>query len=283
MSATLLTDVSNQIQKFWAPTFAKTLRESTLLAGLVNKEYQGELKAQGDTVYVSQISDVTGELKDVGVDADSFSPEKMSTSRISIQADKRAVASVEIEDLIGLQSQLGGQESSIRDNLMYAIEKQVNDYLATLVSPSASAPDHQLSSVTDFNAAQIGAVRTLAAQAKWRKDKPWYLLLDPTYYQDMLNATTMVSSDYVGDQATPAGQIVAQRYGFSILEDNSKATDTGLAFHPDFMHLVMQQQPRFKLSDLHSQNKFGYVLSVDMVFGAALGHDSDLLSISVAN
>ena len=58
MSATTLTDVAQQIQKYWSPRFTKQLRASLLLGGLVDKSYQGEIKRQGDTVKVSQINKV---------------------------------------------------------------------------------------------------------------------------------------------------------------------------------------------------------------------------------
>lgn len=281
MAKTNISDVTNQIQKFWAPMFQKELRESLLLGGLVNKDYQGEIKKQGDTVYVSQINAPSGQLKTIGTDADTFDSEKLTTQRVTIQANKRAVAAFEVEDLVDLQSQIESGNPEIRDALRYAIDKQVNDYLKTLIAPSGSAPDHTVTGVSDFNASQIAAVRKLAATAKWRKDKPWYLLLDPSYYSDLLNATTMTSNDYVNDLATPMGQFAQQRFGFTILEDNSKTTDTALAFHPDFMHLVMQKEPQFKLSDLHSNKQFGYLLSVDVVFGAVLGNDGDVMHITV--
>ena len=68
-----------------------------------------------------------------------------------------------------------------------------------------------------------------------------------------------------------AGQMVLPRFGFNLLEDNSKSTDTALFFHPDFMHLCMQTEVQVKVSDLHAQKRFGYVMSVDCIFGAALG------------
>lgn len=267
--------VQDQIQKKWAPLFMKELRESMLLGALVNKDYEGEITGSGaDTVYVSQLNAPQGQLKTVGTDADYFDSESMSLTRISIQANKRAVASFEIADLALLQSQLDQQDSEIRASLLYAVEKQVNDYLYTLVSPSTSSPDHLLNSITDMNGSQLAAIRLLAAKAKWEKSKGWYGLLDPSYYSDVLNAQTMVSKDYIGDEApTVGGQIVNQRFGFNLLEDNSMGTDKGLFFHPDFLHLVMQQQPRFKISDQHSNKKFGFVMSVDLVFGAALGID----------
>lgn len=272
MSSTLLSDVTNQVEKFWSPIFMKELRQSLLLGSLVSKDYNGQIKNLGDTVYVSQINSPVGELRTAGTDAESFNSETMSTTRVAIQANKRAVASFEIEDLVMLQSQIGAQDSEIRASLMYAVEKQINDYLKTLVAPSTSAPDHLINSVTDLNAAQLSAVRLLAAQAKWAKEKGWYGLIDPSYYSDILNASTLTSSDYTGgDAPIVAGQVANKRFGFNLFEDNSLNTDRALFFHPDFMHMVMQQEARFKISDLHSNGKFMFRISVDVIFGAALG------------
>lgn len=295
MAVTNIGDVSNQVQKYWAPMFTKELRESLLLGSLVNREYSGDLKRQGDTVYVSQINAPTGELLTVGTDADAFSTEELSMTRISIQANKRAVAAFEFEDLAVVQSQLDAQDSEIRTSLMFAMQKQINNYLYSLVSPSTSAPDHVINGVSDLNAAQVAALRTLAAQAKWNRDeKGWWLLADPVYYSDMLDDTTLASSDYNGgDTPVVGGQMARQRFGFNILEDNSAGilqlspasagADCALAFHPDFMHMVMQTEAQIKISDLHSQKRFGYVMSVDLVFGAALGVNGDEKHIQVYN
>jgi len=84
----------------------------------------------------------------------------------------------------------------------------------------------------------------------------------------------LTSKDYVGDEApVVGGQIVNKRFGFNILEDNSLATDQAVAFHPDAILLAMQKSMTFKLSDMHAQKKFGWVLSADVVFGAKLGID----------
>lgn len=282
MSNTTLAEVTNQIQKFWSPMFAQELRENTLLASLVNKDYSGSISKGGDTVYVSQVNAPTGQLLTVGSNADSFTPDALSTSRISIQANKRAVASFQFEDLVDLQSQIGDADSDIRSALKFAVEKQINDYLYSLVAPSASNPDHTVGSVADMNAAQLAGLRLLAAKAKWRQDKPWYLLADPSYYSDILKDTTLSSSHYgASDAPMINGQVSLQRFGFTILEDNSRATDKALAFSPDFMHLVMQKEPQFKISDLHANKQFGYVISVDVIFGAALGIDGDVKHIEV--
>lgn len=284
MSVTTLAEVTNQIQKYWSPLFTKELRASLLLGSLVDKKYEGAIARQGDTVRVSQVNAPTGQLLTVGVDADSFNSEAISTSYVDIKADKRAVASYEFADLVELQSQLSQDNPAVMEALRYAMSKQINDYLYSLVNPSTSSPDHLISGVTDFNASQLGAVRTLAAQAKWPDMPGWYLMLDPQYYGDMLNASTIVSSDFgASDAPVIGGKIGLKRYGFNIFEDNSRPADFGLAFHPDFMHMVSQTEVQVKISDLHAQKKFGVVMSVDMVFGAKLGINGNLKHIKIYN
>lgn len=284
MSTSGLAEVTNQIQKYWSPLFTKQLRESLLLGALVNKQYQGQIQRQGDTVRVSQVNAPTGQLLTVGTNADSFSPDLISTSYVDIVADKRAVASYEFQDLVDLQSQISQNNPEVMEALNFALGKKINDYLYTLVSPSTSSPDHSIASVTDFNASQLAACRVLAAQAKWRMEPGWYGLLDPQYYQDILNAATLVSSDYVqGDAPVVSGQVGTKRFGFTLFEDNSRSADYGLLFHPDFMHLVMQSEVQVKISDLHSNKQFGYVMSVDVVFGAKLGINGNVKHIKVYN
>ena len=284
MAKTGILDVQEQIQKFWSPLFAKELREQLLLGGLVSKDYQGALQRKGDTVYVSQVTAPAGQLKSIGVDADSFDTDLLTTNRIAIVADKRAVAAYEIEDIVDLQSQLDKEMSDVREALMYAMSKKVNDYIYSLVAPSASAPDHTVTGVTTFAASDLANVRKLAAESQWPMDGNWWALLSPAYYADMLNAQTLTSSDYIGAE-TPVvgGQIVSKRFGFNIVEDNSRTGDYGLFFHPSWMNLVMQTEPVFKLSDLHSNKQFGYVLSVDLVFGCKAAFDGPVRHITVTS
>ena len=294
MSATLVNEVSDQAQKFWAPVLKDELKEASILATLVNKEYEGTIQRGGDTAYVSMIERPAAERKTIGAGSDSFSSQKMVTQRVGIVADQRITAAFELEDLIDLQTQLGNPDgqSKIRQVLLESLQINLNDYLYSLVAPSASAPDHILTGVTDFNASQVNIVRKLASQAKWMRQGGWYLLADPSYMSDMLNSQVLVSADFTGGAARPVigGQIAAQRFGFNILEDNSAGLaglgttgeDCALAFHPDFLYLVMGE-PQIKVSSLHSNKQHGYLVSVDMWCGAKLGLEGAVKHISVIN
>lgn len=294
MSTTLVNEVADQAQKIWSPMLKDQLKEDTLMPALVNKEFEGELKAQHDTVKVSMIKRPTAERKTVGAGSDSFSSQKMETVQVSITADQVITASFKLESLIPLQTQLGNPqgESKIRQVLFEALEESLNDYIYSLVAPSTSAPDHVLSGVATMDAAQILSIRQLAAKAKWMKNAGWYLNLDPSFYNDVLSAQTLTSADYVPDAPVVGGQVANKRFGFNILEDNSDGilqlspaavgAEVGLAFHPDFLYLVMGD-PQFKVSDLHPLGQHGFLVSVHLVAGAKLGIEGNLKHIQIYN
>lgn len=280
MSATMKTDAAVELlaQEFWSPIFVPELKQSTVLPSLVSREYDGEIKEAGDKVNISQILRPTAEMKTVGQGHEKFTSSKIQTAQVSVTADRVITASYKFDSLAMLQTQLGQKESTIRQGLIEAMEIKLNDLLYSLVSPSSS-PDHLVTGVADFNAAQLLSTRLLASQAKWSKMNRW-LLVDPSYYNDLLSSQTLTSRDYVDDMPLVGGEMVAKRNGFFIVEDNSDGllthsvsgtADAALAFTPDFMYLVMQEKPVFKISDLHSNEQHGFLISCKMVVGAGLG------------
>lgn len=277
MTTTLLSDVQNQVQTFWSSLFMPELMETSVLPALVNKDYQGEIKAGGSTVRVSQVTRPKATRRTVGSNHDSFDSSKLITNFVDVVADQVFTAAFEFDDLVDLQSQIGQESSAIRQGLLEAMEIELNNFLYTLVAPTSVT-----GTVTAFNATQLLATRAVASVAKWNKVPGWYLLADPSYYNDLLAAVTMTSRDYVKDDAPViGGQIATQRFGFNILEDNSagmaalsptsNTSQLALAFHPDFLHLCLQKVPTFEISSLHSQKRHGYLISVTMVGGAKLG------------
>lgn len=291
MAETTLTEVQEQVKKYWSDLFMPELRESNPLLALVDKTYEGEIKQEGDTVYVSQVVKPAGEtIVLTGATTDNeFTPEAMVTRRVQIKADRRFVGSFEFHDLVDLQSQITEERSEIREALIDAVNTQINNYLYSLVAPAAG---QALTGVATLDAATLKSIRVIAGKQKWFKSPGWYGLLSPDYYGDVMDETRLTSSDFVNDQPTVGGEIMTRRYGFNIIEDNSDGlaavsptpgNPSAIFFHPAFCHMVTQMEARFKISDLHSNKKFGYLISVDIIGGAAIGIEGDKLHVSVVN
>jgi hypothetical protein len=278
MAVTTTTTVADQIQDIWSPIFMNELREEFLLPSLVSKKYEGEIRKKNDTVKISQINKPTSTLRTVGTDADSFETNVLSTSTVSLVANKRAVSAIEFEDLVEIQSLIDpSSDPEVRRALMADVGNQINDYLYSIMIPSSSSPDHIKGSQATLTNALMAEMRQAASTANWPKSVPWYFLMGEEYMTDFLSDGDLSSTTYgFDDKMRASGVISQQRYGFECFEDNSVALDTSaMAFIPEAVIYAAQTEPTFTISSLHSQKKFGYILSVDLIFGATLSIDGD--------
>lgn len=270
------TELDYLIPEIWSAKMYQELRNDVMFANIFSREYEGEIRNFGDTVNVQQIVAPTGEI--ITDDKAQFNSSTMQVNRIAITANKRASAAFEFTDMAQLQSMAFQQDA--QEALLYAIRlKLESDIIAALV-PSPSAPDHDIApaSASDLAAADLGSIRTLLSAAKVPVSNR-KLLLAPSYYGDLLSKTQVTSSDFVAGNSAQAG-VISQFMGFEIMEHNLLSADVGYAVHPSALLLVMQQDIRIKISDLHSQNKYGYLLSADMVYGFTLADNKRLVKIS---
>lgn len=271
------------VQTFWAPIIEKELRERTLWTGLLqDPNYTMDKVRGGDTYKISRINKPSSTIRTIGTDADSFETNILSSTQVDLVVNKRCVSAFEFEDLGILMSQLEQEDSQIREALLADVREQANNWVKSLISPSASAPAHVLTSVADLNFAQLSAIRTLGATAKWKSSgEPWYLVADPSYYSDLLDDTSINQANTMGTSTSPVleGMFNFKRMGFNIVEDDSLATDKAYAFIPSFQKVIMGQ-PRFKISDLHAQKKMGFLISVDFPMGAVQQDDERVISIA---
>jgi len=291
MAETTLGDVQNQVKKYWSDLFMPELRENNPLIALVDKTYEGEIKKEGDTVYISQIVKAAGEtivLNGTATD-NKFTPETLVTRRVAVKADRRFVGSYKFHDLVDLQSQITAERSEIRESLLDAVSTQINNFLYSLTAPVAA---QALTGVVNLDAATLKSIRVIAGKQKWFKMPGWYGLLSPDYYGDVMDETKLTSSDFVNDQPLVGGEIATRRYGFNIIEDNSDGlaslsptpgNPSAIFFHPAYCHMATQMQARFKISDLHANEEFGYLISVDVIGGASIGIQGDKMHVSVVN
>jgi len=271
------------VKTFWSPVVDKELRENTLWTGLFqDPNYTIESSKGGTTHKIKRIKKSTSVIKTIGTDANTFEANLLESDNIDLVVNKRCVSAYEFDDLSEIFSQVGEFDSEIKEALLADVRQQANGFIKSLVVPSSSSPTHVITSVTDFNLAQLSAIRTLAAVAKWKSSgQSWLLLADPTYYSDLLDDTTLSNSQSMGVGKSPLidGMFEYKRHGFNIAEDDSLSTDTAYAMLGNALKVIIGE-PRFKISDLHSNSQFGYKISVDFVLGGVQMEDTRVISIA---
>lgn len=272
-----VTENANLIPEIWSARMYDELRANLPMASFFSRDYEGDLSF-GDTVKVNQIVAPTGEI--LTDDKAEFSSENMTINQFSIVVNKRASASFEFTDLAQLQS-MSFQNMAI-EALNYSLSKQIEDSVVSALVPSSSAPDHAIApaSAGVLAAADVAGIRTLLSVAKVPTSNRG-LFLSPSYYGDLLGVSTLTSSDYVpAGSPVVSGGFTFPLYGFTITEANNLGTDIGYAAHRSALQMIIQKGVTIKISDLHANKKYAYLLSADVVFGYSLFDNKRIVKIS---
>jgi hypothetical protein len=278
MSVSGKVELDNLIPEIWASSMYDELRNQLMMGSVFSREYEGEIRNLGDTVKVNQIVAPTGEI--LSNDKDVFNSEQMTVNQFSVVVNKRAVASFEFTSLSQLQSQ--SFERDAQEALVYAVQKQVENDIISALIPSASAPDHDIApaSAGDLDASDLAGIRTLLSLAKVPKTNRWFFG-DPQYFGDLLQKNNFINSDYIpAGSPVSSAEFASPLYGFKIAEHDLLSADVGYAVHPSALQMVMQQDLRIKISDLHAQSKFGFKMSADLVYGISLFDNKRIVKIS---
>lgn len=93
--------VTNFIPQLWAGALLAHLDKVHVVANLVNRDYEGEIKQFGDTVKITSIGDIT--VKDYTENQDVDAPEELSTTQKILTIDQQKYFNFQIDDVDAAQ------------------------------------------------------------------------------------------------------------------------------------------------------------------------------------
>lgn len=89
--------IASFIPKVWSARLLEHLDKAHVVANLVNRDYEGEISAYGDTVSINQIGAIT--VKDYTTNTDIDAPEDLSTTETVLNIDKQKYFNFQIDDV----------------------------------------------------------------------------------------------------------------------------------------------------------------------------------------
>jgi len=267
-----LTQVSEQVAKYWKPEFENELYCQAVLSSLLPKETMPSA-IKGDIIYVSEVGDLTGVLQNKS-DC-TFESEALNMSRVAIPCDKRAYAALKFCDIVELQTSLSLTNAQVRTAMARGVTHQINTHLYTTV-----VCNNEIASTPNLDADVLTTLTKQADDLCW-PSQGRTLIVDSCYKKDLLDSAILTNSDF-GATDTPMinGVFVLQRYGWNIVFDftdpiktslNAGAPGVGLAFVDGFLLMAEGYQNRIKMSDAHATCEWALNMTVDSIFGAAPG------------
>lgn len=212
--------------EIWSALMLTSLKKSHVYAALCNRDYEGEIKAAGDTVRVTSISRPTVNSYTRNSD---ITYEELTDAQRTLVVDQEKYWAFSVDDVDEAQAR-GDVMGPAMEESGYAVTDVVDSYVAGLYTQAQSANALGTVSVTTgalaYTQLRLLALKLTTANVpragRWAVLPPWYasLLLEETKFVN--NANPRVDS---------AGALVegwvGRALGFDLFESNNAPLVTG--------------------------------------------------------
>ena len=126
--------LSNFIPQVWSARLLEHLDKVHVYAGLMNRDYEGDIRAFGDTVHINQIGSIT--INDY-TGADLADPEELDSKQMDLVIDQAKYFNFQIRDIDNVQSNPKLVDAAMQ-RAGYGINDVVDNYLAGLLLAGAA-------------------------------------------------------------------------------------------------------------------------------------------------
>lgn len=200
---------SNFIPEVWSARLLEHLDNVHVYAALMNRDYEGDIRAFGDTVHINQIGDIT--INDYTGD-DISAPEELDSTAMELKIDQAKYFNFQIKDIDNAQSNPKVVDAAMQ-RASYGINDVVDRYLASLLlSGAQSGSTITAGSLTAENAydalVDLGVVlneHNVPMLGRWVVIPPWFhglLLKDPRFVGNGTGYNqAILQGGWVGDAA----------------------------------------------------------------------------------
>ena len=213
---------TNFIPEVWSARLLEHLDKVHVYAGLMNRDYEGDIRAYGDTVHINQVGDIT--ISDY-TGSDISDPQELDSTMLDLVIDKAKYFNFQIKDVNNAQSNPKLVDAAMQ-RASYGMNDVIDQYLASLllagvdegnvlygdtdaVTPtSANAYDYLVDLGVVLNEANVPMM------GRWVVVPPWFhglLLKDPRFVGN--------GTGYI--QAVLQGGLVGEAAGFQIHLSNN--------------------------------------------------------------
>jgi len=232
--------LDNFIPQIWAARLLTNLQKSLVYgqAGVVNRDYEGEIRGAGDTVNINNIGPVT--IGDYTKNTDITAPEDLTDAQTKLLIDQQKYFNFQVDDIDKAQ-----QKPKVMDAAMveaaYGLRDVADQYIASFytgvaagntigddTTPVVPTKSDAYEYLVDLAVLLDGS--NIPEASRWAVVPPWFyglLLKDDRFVK---------SGTLTGDQVLRNGQ-VGEAAGFTIFKSNNVPNTTGtkykiIAGHP---------------------------------------------------
>lgn len=267
--------VANFIPEIWSKKLLKIFDKMVVMAKLVNRDYEGEIKEAGDTVHIRTFGDVTvnSYTRDMTI---SF--QALTDPMVDLTIDQQKYFAFKVDDMDKAQSNIGILEGyseraaiAIRDVVDTRLIGHYADVPAANTIGSTGAPitldkDNIYSYITQLSQALDDA----NAPQDGRN-----LVIAPKFKTMLVNSDQFIRATDLGDKVVQNGYI-GEVSNFAVHVTTNDATVSGckhlLALTKDFISFASQIS---KVESVRPYNMFADAVKGLYLYGSKVPSNSD--------
>lgn len=264
---TSASQLSAIVPEVWSQQWYDVLLAELPFNAVVARQYEGEIKALGNTVHINSIPEF-GDAEDLAEDG-AADADSVTISQVDLVINKQIVKDFIVTDKALLQS-LPFMDK-LRDLAVYAVNKKVQRYIIEASIPSASGPDHSIAydSSTTLALADMTEVKELLDN----QDVPAlgrHCVLGSPQTNDIFNITGFTSRDFLlAGSPLQSGLIPDQLLGFKP-HMTTEVGNTSYWFHESFFTMAAQKNLEINQYDLGVTGKRAQRVNVTTLAGFKL-------------
>lgn len=259
------------IPEIWSATVLASLKKSLVYAGpgVVNRNYEGEIRQQGDTVRIRSISRPT--ISTYSKYA-TLTYEQLTDAQRALTIDQAKSFSFVVDDIDRAQQPGGALEEGMVE-AAYGLRDRADSFVAALYSGVQSANLIGTTAITSGDLAYTGLL-SLGVKLD-EADVPTegrYVIVPPWYYAHLLNNDKFVRADASGSTDGFRNGFIGRAAGFDVLKSNNVPVITGddYAVQAGYPGAISYADQIVEVETLRLQTTFGTGVRGLHVYGAKL-------------
>jgi len=261
-------------RKIWAAQLLTSLKKNLVYAGpgVANRNYEGTIRDQGDTVKIISVGRPT--IGDYVKGVTTITPEQLTDAERSLVITEAKYFAFEIDDIDKAQTGNGGSlmsEAAVES--AYALRDIADQYVAGLYTGAATANQITTTSITSSVLAVDGINDLMVKLDEADVPKEGRYAIVPAWYHGLLVASDLFTDlSASGSSDALRNGTVGRMFGFDILMSNNVVNTTGDDFRvtAGYPGALTYADQIVKTESYRPENSFSDAMKGLHVYGAKL-------------
>ena len=224
--------VATFIPELWSARLLQGLEKSHVATNLVNRDYEGQIRNQGDKVNINTLSDVA--IKTYTPNSDIASPDDLTTTKQQLEITEADYFNIQLDDVDRVQAAGELMDTAMR-NVAYKMNDRTDSFILGKIASGVASGNIIGATASPVQVTKNNIYESII-EMRTKLDKANVptsgrtIIIPPEIYALLLQDERFVKSDAVAGQNVLVNGLVGRVAGFDVFESNNVVYDTNNKF-----------------------------------------------------